>query len=252
MFVLFCPTHVLGFTAYKFVSVCVSAELRQSSSHPSPATPSSSQEPASAAHLQRPSHRQPFAQSASSTSSRPSAWHAASCAPTAPGNLHQLPPQPAAFACGSIPLGLQQLPQLSKHPTQYAVASHPQAELPAQHQPEQPLPSTYFQQRSTCPSTSQPQPTTPQTPTKDIQKGAAAAATTRSLTGGEHQQQPVSLLCSVFSHREVKCKRQTVSCKRQHSYWSERITPLLAALNSTRPVTPPVVPLRGSVAPPSS
>lgn len=196
--------HVFSYTRILFwhssdlhVSLCVSAELqvRQPPSHPSPAAPSSSQEPASTTDLQRPPQRWPAAQPSSSTAPRPSTRHASPGTPAAPGDLHQLPSQPAAFPCGPLPLGLQQLPQLPQHPAQHAVTSHPQAELPAQRQPEQPLPSSHSHHRSTCAPTQQLQPATPQTPTKDIQKGAAAAAATRPVIGGEHRQQPVSLRC---------------------------------------------------------
>lgn len=173
--------------------LCVSAELRQPPSHPSPAAPSSAQEPASTARLQRSPHGRPTAQPSSSATPRPSARHASPGAPAAPGDLHQLPSQHAAFPRGPIPLGLWQLTQLPQHPAQHTFTPHPTAELPAQRQPEQPLPSSCSHHCSTCPPTPQLQPTTPQTPTKDIQKGATAATATRPLIGGEHRQQPVSL-----------------------------------------------------------
>lgn len=173
----------------------VSAELQvwQPSSHPSPTAPSSSQEPATIAGLQWPTHRQPLAQPAPSTSSWPSARHTSSSASAPTRNLYQLPPQPAAFPGGAIPLG-QHLPQLSEHTTQHAITSHPQTELSSQRQSEQPLPCACFHHCSTSPTTTQLQPTTPKTPTKDIQKGAAAATAAGHLTSGEHRQQPVSLI----------------------------------------------------------
>lgn len=143
-------------------------QVRRPSGHPSPAASSSAQEPATTDDLQRPARRRAPAQPSSSAAPRPSPRHASPGATAAPGDLHQLPPQPAAFPRGPLPLGLQQLPELPEHPAQHAVASRPQADLPAQREPEQPLPSPRLHHRSTRAPAPQLQPATPQTPAKDI------------------------------------------------------------------------------------
>lgn len=165
--------------------VPVELQVRWPSSHSSSVAASSTQESASPTGLQWSSHGRPPPKPASSTTSWSSPWHTSSSASTPPWNLYQLPAH-AAFPRWSIPLGLWQLPEFPEHTTQHAVSSHSQAN--SQRQPEQPLSFTHPNQRSTRTSTPQLKPTTPQTPTKDIQKGAASAATARPLIGGKHRQ----------------------------------------------------------------
>lgn len=172
----------------------MSAELqvRQPPSHPASAASSFSQEPAPTGDLQRPPWRRPPTQPSSAASTGPSARHASPGASAAPGDLHQLPPESAALPGGPLPLGIQQLPELPEHSTQHALAARPPAELPTQRQPEQPLSAPRFHHRTAGAASPQFQPPASQTPTKDIQKGASAAAASMPLIGGEQRQQPVS------------------------------------------------------------
>lgn len=164
--------------------------LGQPSSHPAAAASSSASHPA-AHSLQRPrAHGRSLTEPPSTTAQRPDARHPSPGAPAAPGDLHQLPPEPAALAGRTLPLGLrEQLSELTQHPTQHALATCAAPQLPAQRQSEQPVPAAHH--RATRPATPQLQSAAAQTTTKDLQTRAATPAPARPVAAGERREQPV-------------------------------------------------------------